>query len=82
MFLLFLAEPEIVIMILITRASAQWGTDTAGQRHFLMYKKPTKSTKYRSLWPTFSLRSNSGHIHSFIPNFYVALKVQGKITEP
>ena len=22
-----------------TRASAQWGTDTPGQRHFLMYKK-------------------------------------------
>ena len=21
-----------------TRASAQWGTDTPGQRHFLMYK--------------------------------------------
>ena len=36
--------------------------------------------KYRSLWPTFSLRSNSGHIHLFIPNFNVALKVQGKIT--
>ena len=36
--------------------------------------------KCRSLWPTFSLRSNSGHIHSFIPNFHVALKVQGKLT--
>ena len=36
--------------------------------------------KYRTLWPTFSLRSNSGHIHSFIPNFHVVLKVQGKIT--
>ena len=22
-----------------TRAGAQWGTDTPGQRHFLMYKK-------------------------------------------
>ena len=36
--------------------------------------------KYMSLWLTFSLRSNSGHIQSFIPNFHVALKVQGKIT--
>ena len=42
--------------------------------------KNTKSMKYRSLWPTFSLRSNSGHIHLFIQNFHVALKVQGKIT--
>ena len=23
----------------LTRTSAQWGTDTPGQRHFLMYKK-------------------------------------------
>ena len=43
-------------------------------------KKPTKSMKYRSLWPTFSLRSNSGHSHSFIPNFHVALNIQDKIT--
>ena len=32
--------------------------------------------KYRSLWPTFSLRSNSGNIHSFISNFHVALKAK------
>ena len=37
--------------------------------------------QYRSLWPTFSLRSKSGHIHSLIPNFHVAWKVQGKITD-
>ena len=36
---------------------------------------------YRSLWPAFSLRSNSGHIHSHITNFHGALKVQGKITD-
>ena len=42
--------------------------------------KNIKSLIYRSLWPTFSLRSNSGQIYSFIPNFHVALKVQGKIT--
>ena len=41
-----------------TRASAQWGTDIPGQRHFLMYIKNIKSMKYRSLWPTFSMRSN------------------------
>ena len=42
--------------------------------------KNIKSMKYRSLWLTFSLRSNSGHIHSFISNFNVALKVQINIT--
>ena len=34
-----------------------------------------------SLWPTFSLMSNSGHIHSFIPIFHVALKVQAKLLD-
>ena len=63
----------------LTRASAQWSTDTQ-PAPFLDVKKNTKSIKYRSLWPTFSLRSNSGHIHSFIPNLHVALKIQGKIT--
>ena len=54
--------------ICLTRANAQWDTNTPGQCHFLMYKKITKSMKYRSLWPTFSLRSNKGHINSLIPN--------------
>ena len=30
--------------------------------------------KYKSLWPTLSLRSNSGHVSSFIPNFHVAFE--------
>ena len=72
-------KPAVSGCLFRTRASAQSGTNTPGQRHFLMYKN-TKSMKCRSLWPTFSLRSNSGHIHSFIPNFHVAMKVQGKIT--
>ena len=54
-----------------------YGTDPLSPRTTLLCER---IMKYRSLWPTFSLRSNSGHIHSFIPNFYVALKVQGKLT--
>ena len=76
----YMCESLFCTEINISRTSAQWGMATPGQRHFLMLKKNTKSMKYRSLWPTFSLRSNSGHIHSFIPSFHVAMKVQGKIT--
>ena len=62
-----------------TRASNQWGTDTLASAITWCIKN-INSMKHRSLWPTSSLRSNSSHIHSFIPNFHEALKVQGKIT--
>ena len=32
-----------------TRASAQWGTDTPGQRHFLMYKKKLHAKVQRKM---------------------------------
>ena len=37
--------------------------------------------KYRSLWPTFSLRSNNGHIHSFIPNFHEPGRYKAKLLD-